>query len=159
MSDVLWNDIDAYLQTHLLADLGPASALYTTLLVTEVKVGERLDLDHVTAPALFVYGRDADYSGGPHGDGDVHTDTVYPYTIGVLASGASITVAVANVKTILRRVRTCIEDHHGLAGLTASDGETVSRTHLIDAYALLRGPAKGTYLGLGALSLEVYTEK
>ena len=47
----LWANIDAYLKTQIMTDLGPNSGTYSTLRLAEVTLGDHAEPSHMVTPS------------------------------------------------------------------------------------------------------------
>ena len=79
MSDVLWTDIDNYLLTNILADMGSAGS-YSTLIVNEVVLSDTFKPAEYNPPSVIVFSNTVrPIEQGPHGDGVIHVISEYRY--------------------------------------------------------------------------------
>ena len=195
MSACLWNDIDTALVNAITADMVLAPPAVITppelylvdpdnlptpsppqildgvdLAIRTVLVGETVNPDQHTLPLVLIRGMDAQYGeDGPHGDGEIHIDTiVYPYDLVAIARiepGADESVAVTTRKAkaaateLLRRLREVVRSRPAL-GITAAatDGERLDYVRFgqgamvsVTGY----GGVNGGYLVQAMLPIEV----
>lgn len=170
----LWSNIDSYLKSELLADLGPSSSTYSTLKLAEVTVGPLIDRSHATTPSLLIVSFEAFPTFGSHGAGTVLTDSRYPYLLIVFdklqdattdgpPAVDSYAILKANMQEHQRRLVAWLAAHWGLPGVAASsDGERISNMNIPSEGASieLEGPADGGYFwGLAAVPFSVETEQ
>ena len=79
MSAVLWTDIDNYLLTNILADMGSAGS-YVTLVVNEVLLSDSFTPTEYNPPTVVIFSNSVKpISQGPHGDGTIHIYSEYRY--------------------------------------------------------------------------------
>lgn len=150
MTACLWADIDTYLRAALVADLGAASALYSTLRlgktngVDEVTVGPEIDEQHATLPAALIVSQRAQYTEGELGN---VLNVEYPYIIAVVASHATYTTLKANLQELARRVRILLDTRGVFGPLASTDGEQVNDVVLGNIEITTWGPVEGSYYG------------
>lgn len=158
MSACLWNDIDAALVAAITADMTDAGDYADDgLLVETVLLGETVDPDEHTLPLVLIRGMDAQYSeDGPHGDGEIHIDTItYAYDLIAIARiepavDETVTDVTARAKAaateLLRRLREVVRSRVAL-GITApaTDGETLD-------YVRFGGEALVSVVGYGGVN-------
>lgn len=162
MSDCLWNDIDAYLLTELVTELGADSATYADILLAQVVAGDTFDPDQVSYPFCLVRGFEVeDADAGPHGDGDVHYDLAYPYELVLGVVEPTLDAARTDIKELLRRAREFIRARPAFGQLSAADGETIVEVMpgrvRVELYGK-NGINQGAYMGLASVSFTVKTE-
>ena len=158
MSACLWNDIDAALVSAVTADMTDAGDYADDgLLVETVLLGETVDPDEHTLPLVLIRGMEAQYSeDGPHGDGEIHIDTItYAYDLVAVARieptndetvAETIGRAKAAATELLRRLREVVRSRVTL-GITApaTDGETLD-------YVRFGGEALISVVGYGGVN-------
>lgn len=161
MSDCLWADIDTYLVAAITADMGSGSAVTTHKIVTIV-VGDKLEFDAPTTtyPAALVAGVECESSDDTHLGGPMTNANRYFYIIGALAQATTLALAKAAAQELGRRIRAMLNStsRYALGGLTATDGETVTRVEVTRIEVQTRGPALGKYQGMVAVEFTVFSE-
>jgi hypothetical protein len=157
----LWPNMDSYIKSELLADLGPNSNIYSTLRLAEVTIAQEVVLSHLTTPSLVIDSHEAFPVFGSHGDGTVKTDSRYPYLLIVFdrvqdtttagrLSVDSYAVLKANMQEHLRRLIEWLAAHWGLRGVAeSSDGESIAKMTIEDKGVAIElwGPEAGTSVG------------
>jgi len=156
MSASLWADMDAYLEAAVLADMGTAG-LYATLPIAQIVIGPLGDIDQLTLPAVIIQSFDVEHEGGPHGDGAIHLDCRYPYTLAVLCANADFETSRANCQELGRRLRELLRTRYAFGGLAATDGETVQSTEIGTTSLDSFGEIAGEYVHGALLNLTVNT--
>lgn len=159
----LWADIDTYLATELLAELGSGGS-YTSQVVRQVILDDIMDFTGATKldnyPVVLVRSSTATQAPGPHGGGSAKVENTYDYQIvGVLkASGQA--QCKRDVQEMRRRLREFLRTRLALGGLTSTDdGERVQKVtwgrSLLEVWANEKQP--GTFFGVTALEFKVIT--
>lgn len=167
MTDCLWNDIDSAIKDAVETDMGLESSLYTSLLLEEVVVTDMFDSDwrNLRTPAVIIVTREFGPGNrsefdpqGPHGDGDIHIDLVYPYWMVVVhRAESSYSDLKVDIKELVRRLREVYRAHSILGGISSSDGEQVIDSTIGDSSIEIRGNPGGDFVGMGIMPWEVYT--
>jgi hypothetical protein len=156
---VLWNDLDTYLADAFTTDLGPGSALYTTLLIAagEIYVGDRPLIEQLTLPALRISGWTMRMRPGAHrGDGKAHTDNNYGYEIEAVCRSATLAAAKADIITIMQRVLLCLQSHPVFGNLASTAGESVQNIIYADTIEInVQASVSGAFLGVGSIKFTV----
>ena len=170
MSACLWNDIDTALASVITADMTDAGDYADDgLLIETILFGEVVDPDEHTLPLVLIRGMDAQYSeDGPHGDGEIHIDTItYAYDLVAIARiepavDETVTAVTARAKAaateLLRRLREVVRSRVAL-GITAraTDGETLDYVRF-GGNALVQvqgyGGVNGGYIASALLPIE-----
>lgn len=169
MSACLWNDIDTALIAAITADMTDDGD-YEDLLVATVLLGDTVNPDQHTLPLVLIRGTEAQYSeDGPHGDGEIHIDTItYPYELIAIARvepavDETVTSVTGRAKAaateLLRRLREVVRSRVTL-GITApaTDGERLDYVR-ITGNALVQvqgyGGVNGGYMATAMLPIEV----
>lgn len=175
MSACLWNDIDTALTNAITADMTDDGD-YEDLLIQTILLGETVNPDQHTLPLVLIRGMEAQYSeDGPHGDGEIHIDTItYPYDLIAIArieptANETVTSVTGRAKAaateLLRRLRECVRSRVTL-GITApsTDGEHLdyvrfasSRYSSGNAMVQIQGygGVNGGYMATAMLPIEV----
>ena len=161
MSDVLWTDIDNYLLTNILADMGSAGS-YATLIVNEVLLSSEFKEDTYNPPTVIIFSNRAKpIAQGPHGDGSVHIWTDYPYLLmGVDDRQTSYATAKANAQELMQRLREVVRSRFALGGLSSGISETVYDTTIQELRTEVLGSSStgGKFTGVGLVSFTVRSE-
>lgn len=156
----LWADIDAYLQTQLLAELGSAGS-YTTQVVKQVIVDDIMDFTGATKadnyPLVIVRSSTANQAPGAHGGGVVNVENSYDYQLVGVLKATGQAQCKRDVQEMRRRLREFLRTRLALGALTATDGERVQRItwgrSLLEVWANEKQP--GTYFGVTAMEFKV----
>ena len=154
MSACLWNDIDVYLAAAVVTEMGST----LTLPIQQVLTAERLNLVELTLPAVLVAGWVAESDAGSHGDGVVHVDERYLYTLAAICDSATVAGARSDALELRRRLRGLITSRVALGCLTSSDGERVTHTRINRSNVEVSGPTRCRYIGTATVELDVFTE-
>lgn len=160
MSAILWTDIDNYLLTNILADMG-SGGLYATLLVNEVLLSDSFKPEKYNPPAVAILSNIVrPIVQGPHGDGEVHVISEYRYFLACVDDEqTTYATAKANAQTLVQRLRNFVLTRYALGGLASTFVETVYETEILDwGVEVFGGNVGGNYKGVGALRLIVRTE-
>lgn len=163
MTSCLWADIDTYLETQLLAELG-AGGLYSTLVVQQVIVDDVWGLDEAIKnnafPLVLVRSNQGTQSPGAHGGGAVRVENSYEYMLVGIVRASGKREAKAGAQEMRRRFREFLRTRLSLGGLTAGDGERVQKIVWGGSQLEVWGRADrdaGTYYGVAALDFKVMT--
>lgn len=164
MSESLWNDIDAYLETAFLTDLGEDSD-YATVVVAEVHNTAEWTPGKWALPAVAFNGNEADSEYGAQHDGFPHEHPTYAYVVSGVVKEASDATARANAKILLARLRESLRTRFALDGLDPSSisadgsGESIVETR-VPSWAVYVFPVENTKLwyGVARIALDVVTE-
>ena len=160
MSAILWTDIDNYLLTNILADMGSGGS-YGTLLVNEVLLSDSFKPSDYNPPTIVIFSNTVKPTmQGPHGDGEVHIFSEYRYLLaGVDDDQTTYAVAKANAQTLVHRLRQVILNRYALGGLASTMVETVYETQILDMRVeVLGGQVGGKFRGVGVLPFIARTE-
>lgn len=160
MSAVLWTDIDNYLKTNILADMG-TGGLYATLIVNEVLLSDSFKPEKYNPPTVVIFSNNVrPISQGPHGDGEVHIISEYRYFLACVDDEqTTYAVAKANAQALTQRLRNFVLTHFALGGLASTFVETVYETQLLDMRVeVMGGNVGGNYKGVGVVPIIVRTE-
>jgi len=157
----LWADIDDYLRTELIAELG-ADGSYTTQVVKQVIVDDIMDFTGATAannyPLVIVRSSTATQAPGPHGGGSARVENTYEYSIVGVLKATGQAQCKRDVQELRRRLREFLKTRLALGGLMSTDdGERVQKVtlgrSLLEVWANEKQP--GTYFGVTALEFKV----
>lgn len=160
MSAILWTDIDNYLLTNILADMG-SGGLYGTMLVNEVLLSDSFKPEKYNPPTVVIFSNNVrPISQGPHGDGEVHVFSEYRYFLACVDDEqTTYATAKANAQTLVQRLRTFVLTRFALGGLASTFVETVNETQLLDMRVeVMGGNVGGNFRGVGVVPLIVRTE-
>lgn len=160
MSAILWTDIDNYLLTNILADMG-SGGLYATLLVNEVLLSDSFKPEKYNPPTVVVFSNNVrPITQGPHGDGEVHIESEYRYFLAVVDDEqTTYATAKANAQALVQRLRDFMLTHYKLGGLASTFVETVNETVILDMRVeVMGGNVGGNFKGIGVVPLIVRTE-
>lgn len=146
MAESLWNALDTYLSTQLLAEMGQASA-YEALVITQVETAPIWDpqdwAKNYTAPFLIVASYEARSEVAGHDGGAMLKRNVeYGVTVVGVTEGTPA-VAKADAATLIHRVEKVLSSLT-FAGVTADDG------------SLLRGRPRSANGRLFASTIEIW---
>lgn len=126
----LWADIDTYLATELLAEMG-AGGLYTTLITKQVLVDDLMGPDEAeklsSYPVVFVRSREVKEKTGQHGNGRVNIENTYKYVVIAVAISNGQRQAKQDAQELRRRLREFLRTRLSLGGLTSGDNEYVQK--------------------------------
>lgn len=159
----LWADIDDYLRTELIAELG-VSGTYTTQMVKQVIVDDIMDFTGATKadnyPLVIVRSSTASQAPGPHGGGSARVENTYDYQLVCVLKATGQAQCKRDVQEIRRRLREFLKTRLALGGLmSADDGERVQKVtwgrSLLEVWANEKQP--GTFFGVTALEFKVIT--
>lgn len=157
----LWADIDDYLRTELIAELGSAGN-YTSQVVKQVIVDDIMDFTGATKtdnyPLVIVRSSTATQAPGPHGGGSARVENTYDYSIVGVLKATGQAQCKRDVQEMRRRLREFIRTRLALGGLMSTDdGERVQKVtwgrSLLEVWANEKQP--GTYFGVTALEFKV----
>ena len=158
----LWADIDDYLRTELIAELG-ASGTYTTQVVKRVLVDEIMGPTEVFAsqdpfPLVIVRSSTASQAPGPHGGGSARVENTYEYNLVAVVKATGQTQCKRDVQEMRRRLREFLKTRLALGGLMSTDdGERVQKVtwgrSILEVWANEKQP--GTYFGVTAMEFKV----
>ena len=160
MSAILWTDVDNYLLTNILADMG-SGGLYGTLIVNEVLLSDSFKPEKYNPPTVVIFSNNVrPISQGPHGDGEVHIYSEYSYWLACVDDEqTTYAVAKSNAQTLVQRLRTFLLTRFALGGLASTFVETVYETAIKDMRVeVLGGNVGGKFKGVGAVPFIVRTE-
>lgn len=160
MSAILWTDIDNYLLTNILADMG-SGGLYGTLLVNEVLLSDSFKPEKYNPPTVVIFSNNVrPIEQGPHGDGEVHVVSEYRYFVACVDDEqTTYATAKANAQALVQRLRDFVLTHYALGGLASTFVETVYETQLLDMRVeVLGGNVGGKHKGVGVVPFIVRTE-
>ena len=159
----LWADIDDYLRTELIAELG-SGGTYTTQIVKQVIVDDIMDFTGATKldnyPVVLVRSSTASQAPGPHGGGSARVENTYDYQLVGVLKATGQAQCKRDVQEMRRRLREFLRTRLALGGLTSTDdGERVQKVtwgrSLLEVWANEKQP--GTFFGVTALELKVIT--
>lgn len=156
----LWSDIDTYLETQLLAELGRGGT-YTTLVVRQVLVDDLMGFDDVIKlaafPAVLVRSHHASQAPGPHGGGVINVENTYDYSLVAIIKSEGQRKAKQDVQEMRGRLRDFLKVRLSLGGLTATDGERVRKTEWgrSDIEVWANGNQPGAFYGVVAMDFKV----
>ncbi len=157
----LWADIDAYLQTQLLAELGSAGS-YTTQVVKQVIVDDIMDFTGATKldnyPIVLVRSSTASQAPGPHGGGSARVENIYDYQLVGVLKATGQAQCKRDVQELRRRLREFLKTRLALGGLmSADDGERVQKVtwgrSLLEVWSNPQQP--NTFFGVTAMEFKV----
>jgi len=157
----LWADIDDYLRTELIAELGVSGA-YTSQVVRQVIVDDIMDFTGATKadnyPLVIVRSSTATQAPGPHGGGSARVENTYDYSIVGVLKATGQAQCKRDVQEMRRRLREFIRTRLALGGLMSTDdGERVQKVtwgrSLLEVWVNEKQP--GTYFGVTALEFKV----
>ena len=157
----LWADIDDYLRTELIAELGSAGN-YTSQVVKQVIVDDIMDFTGATKadnyPLVIVRSSTATQAPGPHGGGSARVENTYDYSLVAVLKSTGQAQCKRDVQEMRRRLREFIRTRLALGGLMSTDdGERVQKVtwgrSLLEVWANEKQP--GTYFGVTALEFKV----
>jgi len=157
----LWADIDTYLATELLAELGSAGN-YTSQVVKQVIVDDIMDFTGATKadnyPLVIVRSSTASQAPGPHGGGSARVENTYEYSIVGVLKATGQAQCKRDVQELRRRLREFLKTRLALGGLMSTDdGERVQKVtwgrSLLEVWANEKQP--GTYFGVTAMEFKV----
>jgi len=160
MSDVLWTDIDNYLLTNILADMGSAGS-YGTLIVNEVLLSDSFKPSEYNPPSVVIFSNTVrPVEQGPHGDGNIYVLSEYRYFIACVDDAqTTYATAKANAQELVQRLREVVRSRFALGGLSSGISETVMDTQIADMRVeVLGGQQGGKFRGVGVLPIIVRTE-
>jgi len=160
MSAVLWTDIDNYLLTYILADMGVSSS-YSTLKINEVFLSDSFTPTDYNPPSVVIFSNSVrPINQGPHGDGEVHIYSEYRYFLACVdAERTTYATAKANAQALTQRLREVIRTRYALGGLASTLVETVYETQVQDMRVeVLGGRVGGLFKGVGVLPFIARTE-
>ncbi len=159
----LWADIDEYLQTQLIAELGSGGS-YTSQVVRQVILDDIMDFTGATRldnyPVVLVRSSTATQAPGPHGGGSAKVENTYDYQLVGVLKATGQAQCKRDVQEMRRRLREFLRTRLALGGLTSTDdGERVQKVtwgrSLLEVWANEKQP--GTFFGVTALEFKVIT--
>lgn len=159
MSESLWNDIDGYLETNLLADLGAGSG-YGSLFVAQVHNTHQWTPERWTLPAVAFNGNEAASRYGTQHDGYPQEEPTYEYVVTAVVKESAEATARTNAKILCARLRESLRVRFGMDGLGASTlGEAIIETR-VPEWAVYVFPVENTkfWYGVARVALEIVTE-
>lgn len=156
----LWADIDTYLATELLAELG-TSGSYNTLQVRQVVIDDLLDFEKAIKlgnyPSVIVQSSLATQAPGPHGGGTARIENTYDYSLVAICKSNGQAQCKQDIQELRRRFREFLRTRLALGGLEATDGESVQKVlwgrSLLEVWVNEKQP--GTYFGVTAMEFKV----
>lgn len=157
----LWADIDEYLRTELVAELGSGGS-YTTQVVKQVLIDDLLGFDGATKldnyPVVLVRSSTATQQPGPHGNGVVHVENSYDYQLVAVLKATGQAQCKRDTQEMRRRLREFLRTRLALSGLTSEDdGERVQKVtwgrSSLEVWANEKQP--GTFFGVTAMEFKV----
>lgn len=160
MSDVLWTDIDNYLLTNLLADMG-TGGLYSTLVVNEVLLSDSFKPEKYSPPAIVIFSNNAKpIMQDEHGDGLIHIFSEYRYFIAAVdAEQTTYAVAKANAQALVQRLRIFALSHYALSGIASTPGDYYEAVEYVTMQDMrvevMGGNVGGKFRGVGVMPLTV----
>jgi hypothetical protein len=160
MSAVLWTDIDNYLLTNILADMGSAGS-YVTLIVNEVLLSDSFKPETYDPPTVVIISNNVrPIEQGPHGDGTVHIYSEYRYFLACIDDNqTTYATAKANAQELTQRMREVVRTRYALGGEASTLVETVYETQILDMRVeVMGGNVGGDFRGVGVLPFIVRTE-
>jgi hypothetical protein len=159
----LWADIDEYLQTQLIAELGSGGS-YTSQVVRQVILDDIMDFTGATRldnyPVVLVRSSTATQAPGPHGGGSARVENTYDYQLVGVLKATGQAQCKRDVQEMRRRLREFLRTRLALGGLTSTDdGERVQKVtwgrSLLEVWANEKQP--GTFFGVTAMEFKVIT--
>ncbi len=153
----MWNAIDTYLSTHLLADLGAAGA-YVTLQIKSVNNTDQWTPDGWALPAITFNGSDMQVEARVHMDGRMHHDNLYPYVLAAVTAADTQATARQQAKTMAMRLQAFARDHYTVGGV-AVGGEVVTYLQLMNVEILVF-PIKASkirFYGIARAEINIYS--
>lgn len=133
----LWADIDTYLATEVLAEMGSAGA-YSTLKVRQVLVDDLMGPDEAAKldayPIVLVRSHKATQQPGAHGGGRVNVENIYEYVMIAVSISDGMRKAKQDAQELRRRMREFLRTRLSLGGLTSADGEHVQKLNWLDSH-------------------------
>ena len=164
----LWEMIDQYLETELLAELGP-NGLYTFHAVVSIVNDDMLTFEKAILadrfPLALLRSLEPTEKFGEHGTlfvtGKLAIQHAYPYrliTMVMIEGKAECRVAAQEMR---RRVLAFLAKRRALGGLTAADGETVSQVVLDHTDLTLYGrndSPDATFYGITETFFTIHTK-
>ena len=160
MSDVLWTDIDNYLLTNILADMGSGGS-YGTLIVNEVLLSDSFKPAEYNPPTVVIFSNVVrPIEQGPHSDGAIYIESEYRYFLACVDDAqTTYATAKANAQELTQRLREVIRSRYALGGRSSGIGETVRDTQVLDMRVeVLGGQQGGKFRGVGVLPFTVRSE-
>ena len=160
MSAVLWADIDNYLLTNILADMGSGGS-YATLQVNEVLLSDSFKPTEYNPPTVVIFSNTVrPTTQGPHADGEIHIYSEYRYFLACVDDAqTTYAVAKANAQALVQRMREVVRTRWALGGLASTLVETVYETAILDMRVeVLGGQQGGKFRGVGVLPFLVRSE-
>jgi len=156
----LWADIDEYLRTELMAELGSGGS-YTTQVVKQVIVDDIMDFTGATKadnyPLVIVRSSSATQAPGAHGGGVVNVENSYDYSLVAVLKATGQAQCKRDAQEMRRRLREFLRTRLALGALTAEDGERVQKVtwgrSLLEVWANEKQP--GTFFGVTAMEFKV----
>lgn len=166
-----WNDIDSTLAGLITSEMGEGG-LYATQELQVVQVVDQWDpqliesaIGPLKLPACFIIGRSwiPGTTNGyePQGPafGTIRVAVAYSYDLVVATDlSSTYTVALQNVKELIRRLREVCRAHWTLDGLSSTDGEVIVEMHMAQAEVDVQGYEGEQFIGGGYLPITVYSE-
>lgn len=156
--DDLWTKIDDELEAQALAILG---AYGDDLAIVEAASDDVFDLDRLDKagrlPFVLIRDEDTEEAGGGHGDGMIHVDVSYPYSMIAIAKIHGKREARKASKELRRRLLAFIRNmtvYRSLLALRGHDGESVQRIRFQSSGATLYGRAdrdQGMYFAVAGI--------
>lgn len=156
--DDLWTEIDDKLEELALTILGGYG---DELAIKEVAADDVFDLDRLDRagrlPFVLIRDEDTEEAAGGHGDGMIHVDVSYPYSMIAIAKIEGKREARRAAKELRRRLLTFVRDmdvYRALLGLSGHDGERVQRFRFQGSGATLYGRAdkdQGMYFAVAGI--------
>lgn len=156
----LWADIDEYLRTELIAELGSGGS-YNTQVVKQVLIDDLLGFDGVVKldayPVVLVRSSTANQAPGAHGGGVVNVENSYDYQLVAVLKATGQAQCKRDVQEMRRRLREFLRTRLALGALTATDGERVQRItwgrSLLEVWANEKQP--GAFFGVTAMEFKI----
>lgn len=156
--DDLWSKIDDELETQALAVMG---AYGDDLAIVAAAADDVFDLDRLDKagqlPFVLIRDEDTEETGGGHGDGLIHVDVSYPYSMIAIAKIHGKREARKASKELRRRLLAFIRNmtvYRSLLALRGHDGESVQRIRFQSSGATLYGRAdrdQGMYFAVAGI--------
>lgn len=159
----LWADIDTYLETEVIAEMGRGGE-YTTLLLQESRIDDYWQLDKIDKenkfPFAFFRGYEMTQTPDGFGDGELHTSNTYPYVWVCAIKATSKRQAKVQAQEMLSRMRKFMRKRPTFRGLITTDTERISVVPIGKATVEIIGrldQTSGTFYGMAILFFAIET--